>query len=58
MYSLLLDGGGDLQCIKEGVLGCGTAPPSNIFQRLAWAFGGVVVGRPGAGEAALLALHA
>ena len=58
MCSLLVDGGGDLQCAEEDVLGYGAASLPNIFQRLAWAFGSAVVGRFEAAEAALLALRA
>ena len=43
--SLLLDGGGDLQCAEEDVPDYGAALSSNIFQRLAWAFGSVAVDR-------------
>ena len=58
MCPLLIDGGGDLQCIEEGVLGYGAAASPSIFQRIARAFGGVFVDRFEAGEAALLALRA
>ena len=55
--SLLLDDGGDLQCVEEAVLGYGAAPPLNTFQRLAWTFDSVVVGRFEACETTLLALR-
>jgi hypothetical protein len=58
MCLLNLDPSGHLQCVEEGVLGYGGAPSSNIFQRLPWTFGHVVVDAFEAGEAALLAQRA